>query len=105
MERLGRHANGSVFFHNPPASHMMGGGAQVDRSATQGLSSRVGPVPNGLSRSKPVGRNWDDLLDRLAPAQRAPRRGLRAEAGTIPLPAHDPDKDLDSGRLGVAPLD
>jgi hypothetical protein len=35
-ERLVRHANGSVFFHNPPASRMMGDGARVDWSVTAG---------------------------------------------------------------------
>ena len=45
--------------------------------------------------------DWTDTR----PKDETPRRGLRTEAGTVQLQAHDPDTDLEFGRVSVAPID
>lgn len=128
----GRHANGGVFFRNPPGTCMMGYEAQVynrcegddparpavyatgaidDRQNARRLVSRDGEafvmtvVAHGPHIATWVNgvqvTDWTDTR----PKDETPRRGLRTEAGTVQLQAHDPDTDLAFGTVTVAPID
>jgi hypothetical protein len=128
----GRHANGGVFFRNPPGTCMMGYEAQVynrcegddparpavyatgaidDRQNARRLVSRdVEPFVMTVVAHGPHIATWvngvqvTDWTD-TRPTDETPRRGLRTEAGTVQLQAHDPDTDLAFGTVTVAPID
>jgi hypothetical protein len=45
--------------------------------------------------------DWTDTR----PKDETPRRGLRTEAGSIQLQAHDPGTDLEFGEVAIAPIE
>jgi Domain of Unknown Function (DUF1080) len=126
------HANGGVFFRNPPGTCMMGYEAQVynrcegddparpavyatgaidDRQNAHRLVSRDGVqfVMTVIAQGPHIatwvnGVQVTDWID-TRPMDETPRRGLRTEAGTVQLQAHDPDTDIAFGKITVAPID
>jgi Domain of Unknown Function (DUF1080)/Prolyl oligopeptidase family len=127
----GVHANGGVFFRNPPGTCMMGYEAQVYNRCEGGDPTKpalyaTGAVDDRQNARRLVSRDnefftmtvlaqgphiatwvngfqvtdWTDTR----PRNETPRRGLRTEAGTIQLQAHDPDTDIEFGVIAIAPL-
>jgi hypothetical protein len=125
----GVHPNGGVFFRNPPGTCMMGYEAQLynrcedgdparparyatgaidDRQNARRLVSRDGvPFLMTVLANGPHIATWvngvqvTDWTD-TRPQNETPRRGLRTDAGTVQLQAHDPDTDLEFGRIAIA---
>jgi hypothetical protein len=132
VKTRGRHSNGGLFFRNPPGTCMMGYEAQVynrceeddpsrpsryatgaidDRQNARRLISRDGaPFLMTVVADGPHIATWvngaqvTDWTD-TRPGNETPRVGLRTEAGTIQLQAHDPDTDLEFGPIAVAPIE
>jgi hypothetical protein len=128
----GRHSNGGIFFRNPPGTCMMGYEAQIHNRCEDGEPARpavyaTGAIDDRQNARRLVSRDGAPFLMTVVahgphiatwvngvqvtdwtdarPRNETPRRGLRTEAGTIQLQAHDPDTDLDFGTIGIAPLD
>jgi hypothetical protein len=86
-------------------------GAIDDRQNARRLVSRDGEpfVLTVVARGRHISTwvngfqvtDWTDSR----PQNETPRRGLRTEAGTVQLQAHDPDTDLGFGKVTVAPID
>lgn len=128
----GRHSNGGVFFRNPPGTCMMGYEAQVynrcedndparpalyatgaidDRQNARRLVSRDGEpfVMTVIARGPHIATwvngiqvtDWTDSR----PKDVTPRRGSRTDPGTIQFQAHDPETDLEFGKVSIAPIE
>jgi hypothetical protein len=126
------HANGGLFFRSRPGDFMNGYEAQIynrceendparpsvwstgsidDRQLARRLVSRdfvpfrMTVVANGPHLATWVnGHQLVDWTD-TRPAHDNPRQGLRLEAGTLQLQAHDPQTDLEFLGLSIAPLE
>jgi hypothetical protein len=128
----GRYSNGGIFFRNPPGTCMMGYEAQIYNRCEDGDPARpavyaTGAIDDRQNARRLVSRDGTPFLMTIIahgphlatwvngvqvtdwtdtrPRDETPRRGLRTEAGTIQLQAHDPDTDLDFGRIGIAAMD
>jgi hypothetical protein len=131
VKTRGVHANGGVFFRNPPGTCMMGYEAQVYNRCDGGDPTKpalyaTGAIDDRQNARRLVSRdNEQFVITVLAhgphfatwvngvqvtdwtdsrPRDETPRRGLRTEAGTIQLQAHDADTNLEFGRIAIAPL-
>jgi enamine deaminase RidA (YjgF/YER057c/UK114 family) len=126
-----RHANGGVFFRSIPGDFMNGYEAQIHSACEKGDPSKpaeyaTGGIDDRQNARRLVSRDFEpfvmtiladgphiatwvngyqvtDWTDARKEAKN-PRQGLRLEAGTIQLQAHDPATDLEIRAIRVAAL-